>query len=156
MSNILSLTIDCIAGPYLKEPYKFVLEMPDYAYLGDLQAWILDVVDFDDEHLSDFYIASSVRGKRTIITSDPESDEDYGEKTILSLSELFPLPKNKKLYYLYGYGLSWYFQITKMRKSATCLAGQEYPRLVSETGTKPLQYGANEDEENDASEDDDQ
>jgi hypothetical protein len=153
MSYIFSLTIDCVAGPYLKEPYKFVLEIPDDAWLGDLEAWILDVVGFDDEHLSDFYIASSVYGKRTTITSDPESAEDHGGQTILCLSELFPLPKNKKLYYLYDYGRSWYFQISKMRKSGTRLAGQEYPRLVSETGIKPLQYGEDEDEEDDAWED---
>lgn len=50
-----------------------------------------------------------------------------------------------ELYYLYDFGACWVFQIRKQRKQATAQPGVKYPRLLSEQGSKPLEYGHDDD-----------
>lgn len=142
MSEIFTLGIECVGGRHFNKPYQFVLKVPVESTLGDLASDILDMLDFQDEdHLDEFYLANSKRGKKTWFTPTGEWDEDDAHVMDLRLSEIYPLPKNKKLYYLYDFGASWCFQITKKGRQTVALAGQEYPCLVSETGVKPKEFG---------------
>lgn len=137
MPNIFTLDIKCIAGMYLIEPYEFNIQVPTDWTLADLADCILRTLDFDGDHLSQFCVAASPRGGKTLL--------DSGESTVLRLDTVFPLPKHKKLFYLYDFGASWWFQISKKGKLTAALPSVEYPRLLAEHGTKPLEYGADDD-----------
>ncbi len=141
MSVIFTLSIACIAGRHLTEEYRFVLDVPADSTLDDLASFILGMVDFDGEHLSEFYVANGLRGKKTWFTADGEWDEDDSDMWDIRLSDIFPLGRNKKLYYVYDFGASWCFEITKKGKETTALAGLEYPCIVSQEGAKPAEFG---------------
>ena len=54
---------------------------------------------------------------------------------------MFAAATGKKVFYMFDYGDSWLFQLTKSRKKPHAAeAGITYPRVVSEEGTKPDQY----------------
>lgn len=141
MKRIFNITIVCVDGAYLAEEYRCVLQVPVDSTLGDLASLILGMVNFDDDHLSEFYVANGLRGKKTWFTADGEWDEDDSRMWDVVLSEIFPLPKHKKLFYIYDFGDSWYFQITKKGKEMPALQDVEYPCIVEEKGLKPEQYG---------------
>ncbi|MES2076917.1 MAG: hypothetical protein V4462_14995 [Pseudomonadota bacterium] len=143
MSAIFKLTIECVGGRYLNAPYHFVMEAPVELALGGLASYILDTIDFEGgDHLDEFYLANNNRGGKTFLTPDGEwSGDDDTHVMEMPLSAVFPTPKNKKLYYLYDFGASWCFQISKQGKQKDALVSTEYPRLVSEHGVKPQEYG---------------
>jgi hypothetical protein len=148
MSGIFTLAIECVGGRHLNAPYKFVLAVLVESTLGDLASSILGMLDFDgDDHLDEFYLANNQRGKRTWLTPAGAWDEDGEHVKALRLADIFPLPKNKKLYYLYDLGACWRFQISKQGKQTEALADTPYPCVVSETGTVPQEYGDDEDED---------
>ena len=148
MSAIFTLSIACVGGRHLKEPYQFVIEAPVALTLGDLASHILRIVDFEeDNHLDEFYLASGRGGKKTMLTPNGEWDADDAHVMALRLCEVFPLPKHKKLYYLYDFGASWRFQNTKQGRQTEALPANAYPRVVSETGVKPREFGDDWDED---------
>ncbi|NRR31710.1 hypothetical protein HSX11_16150 [Oxalobacteraceae bacterium] len=140
MQEIFSLNIKCIRGMHLIAPYEFKIQVPATWTLTDLADCILHMMDFDGDHLSQFYVAASLRGRKT--SPGANDGADHCDPT---LHAIFPLPKNKKLFYLYDFGASWWFQISKQGKSSTGLAEVDYPRLLSEQGSKPLEYGPDDD-----------
>lgn len=146
MNGILALSIVCVGGMHLTEDYRFVLEVPVNSTLAELASFILDVVNFDDEHQDEFYLANSTRGKKTWFMTDGEMDEDDNAMWDLCLSKIFPLPKHKKLFYLYDFGDSWCFEITKKGKETLAQPDVEYPCIVEEVGIKPEQYGHEQDD----------
>jgi hypothetical protein len=141
MSRIFHLSIGCIAGRYLTEEFRFVLDVPADSTLDDLASFILGMIDFDGDHLSAFDVANGLRGKKTWFTADGEWDEDNGDMGDIRLSNVFPLGRNKKLYYVYDFGSSWCFEIIKKGRETDALVGQDYPCIVSQEGGKPLEYG---------------
>lgn len=153
MSAILTLSITCVTGRYLTAPYRFTIKTRDDATLADLQSCILDMVNFDGDHLADFYLANGPYGRQTFLTPDGEWDDDNDAIWKRRLADLFPLPKHKKLYYLYDMGASWRFEISKRGVPRAALPGGTYPLLVSEEGIKPLEYGADDEDEDEESED---
>ena len=141
MSGIFTLSIVCVGGRYFKEPYQFLIKAPVELTLDDLASHILRMVDFKrDDHLDQFYLANSVRGQKTWFMQDGEWDDD-AHVMDMQLSAIFPLPKHKKLFYLYDFGASWRFQITKRGKETQSQPEIEYPCIVSETGSKPKEFG---------------
>jgi hypothetical protein len=146
MSEIVTLSIQCVRGMYLEEDYGFILEIPVDSTLDNLAYEILDAVDFDGDHLSEFFLANTLRGTRTYFTSDGEPGEDDEAMRGRRLSEIFPLDKNKKLFFVYDFGASWTFQITKKGKLMTARADTDYPYIAEEYGRKPLEYGRDEDD----------
>lgn len=146
MSGIFTLAIDCVGGRYLNESYRYVIETPVELTLGELASHILGMLEFEEtDHLDEFYLANSLGGKRTHLTPDGEWDDDSAQVMKIPLSAVFPLPKNKKLFYLFDFGASWRFQITKQGRQTEAQPGTEYPRVVSETGVKPKEFGDDED-----------
>jgi len=147
MHEIFTLSIVCVGGMYLEEEYAFVTEAPVDATLSDLASLILKTVAFDsNDHLDAFYLGTASSGRQTSLNPDGDWDDD-ARVFRMTLSEVFPLPKNKKLYYLYDFGASWRFQITKRGKATMGQPGVAYPRIVSETGVKPKEYGEDEDDD---------
>lgn len=69
MNKICTLSVTCVSGRYLSQAYRFVLAVPAESTLDELATCILEVVDFDGDHLSIFYLANGLRGKRTAVRS---------------------------------------------------------------------------------------
>ncbi len=101
----------------------------------DLHFAIQDAVDFDDDHLYEFYFASTERSRNRNTVSS------YEDANSVTLASVIPLQRGKKLFYLFDYGDNWVFQILPSSKNLLApVKGAKYPKLLSETGEKPLQY----------------
>jgi len=106
MTSILTLSITYISGTYLAEDYRFALALPADSTLDVLEGSILDVLDFDGDQLSYFYVANTPYGKWVWTTnlSDEEGDADL---STIRLCDLSPLERHKKLFYRYDRGADW-------------------------------------------------
>lgn len=97
---IYTLSIQCVSGPNLIEPFKRTVEVPSHYSLGDLHWLILDLVEFDeDDHLTGYYVARTWEGPKAWLLDD--SDETPWER---ALEEIFPLTARRNLYFLYDFG----------------------------------------------------
>jgi len=116
--------------------WKVSVEIDSMSTLEDLHYLIQHAVDFDNDHLYEFYVSKTERSR------DRECFDDENEKIYTTtLENLYPLEKGKKLYYMFDYGDSWLFIITKSRKNPQELKkGVKYPRIINEVGNKPEQY----------------
>lgn len=116
--------------------WKVSVEIDSTSTLEDLHYLIQYAVDFDNDHLYEFFVSKTERSR------DRECFDDENEKLYTTtLENLYPLEKGKKLYYMFDYGDSWLFIITKNRKSPQELKeGVKYPRIINEVGNKPEQY----------------
>jgi hypothetical protein len=148
--------------------WKRTVEITAATALDDLHTCIQNVIDFDDDHLYEFYTAKKVRSKKQRqFTSEGVTEEEdrafwqenFPDKeydTTLSwvktpwireelldtpLNQLFPLPTGHYLFYLFDYGDDWRFKIRKTnRKQQFALEGVAYPRVVEGEGENPPQY----------------
>ncbi len=140
---ILTLNVKLVCGRHAEDGWQGVLEIDATATLDDLHQAIQRAVDFDNDHLYHFYLSRSERSRESarLYNLDEDDDFDADELPIENLNALFPLPKDKKLFYLFDYGDNWLFQVSLSRKKPfPCVVGTEYPRLVEAFGNKPQQY----------------
>ncbi|WP_282131958.1 IS1096 element passenger TnpR family protein [Pseudoalteromonas aliena] len=81
--------------------------------MDELHQAILSVVGFADDHMYEFCIGSSYysRSAQRIVYNDDKVTQE-------TVDSIFPQAKGKKLYYMFDYGDSWLFQISKSRKNA--------------------------------------
>ena len=133
---IWTLKVTLVSGIYSTGECVRVIEIDSSATLEDLHLAIQRAVDFDDDHLYEFYCARTARSR------DRERfDDENGELFSRTLTTLFPLPKDRKLFYLFDYGDSWLFSIARTRKAPSePVAGVEYPRVLESVGDNPEQY----------------
>jgi len=121
-----------------------IIEIPASASLHDLHYATQRIVRFDDDHLYTFYVGRHWRQRGTELT-DPEAlideDEYEDEDEELSLSDVFPLAKNKNLYYWFDFGDDWIFEIKCRRKTKVLNRRMKYPRVIEKIGRNPRQYG---------------
>ena len=112
-----------------------IIEIDDSSTTEDLHYVIQQAVEFDDDHLYEFYTANSHRSNNRGIIST------YEDADTIILARIFPLAKGKKLFYLFDYGDHWVFQVSRSRKAPfVAKSGIQYPRLIGETGERPEQY----------------
>ncbi|MEZ5942525.1 MAG: hypothetical protein R3C18_14115 [Planctomycetaceae bacterium] len=112
------------------------IEIEDESVLEHLHWAIQKAVNFDNDHLYEFYVARHVRAYNRV-----RYDDENGGLYETKLANLFPLPPKQQLFYLFDYGDSWLFRVSKSRKRPqNPAAGVKYPRVVKETGKKPIQY----------------
>jgi len=124
--EIFKLTI---SFPYDVEdiPWSKTIEVKEDFTLLKLHKYIQKLVEFDDDHLFEFYVEKNPRSLRNSVSKR------------LKLNEIYPL-KGVKLFYLFDFGDSWVFQITKSRKEIIEIKTTTYPLLVESTGVNPEQY----------------
>jgi hypothetical protein len=138
--EIYTLTIFNIWDPVDdKNFWEAVIEAPDICSLFDFHLFIQNVLNFDNDHLFDFYAGRNERNRQVIFSERSGSPHDGGDYESIILKEIFPL-KGLKLYYIFDYGNNWLFEIRKSRKKTKGWLGAEYPRIVSENGIKLRQY----------------
>ena len=128
----LIVTLKCKLGT----TWSADIEFNDLSTLDQVHDAIQGAVDFDDDHLYEFFVARTERSRPTI-----RYDCDDDSLTDTRIRDVFPLPPKQNLYYLFDYGDSWIFRISRSRKKPqTPVAGTDYPRVVNESGEKPMQY----------------
>ena len=110
-----------------EEPWKRIIEVEENMVFQKLHAYIQEVVEFDDDHMYEFYIGKNPRNRSNIININSK------------LNEVYPLV-GYKIYYLFDFGDCWLFQIKKSRKKLQKEVGVDYPRLVKSVGENPEQY----------------
>lgn len=118
-----------ISFPYDEdeEPWSKTIEVREDFTLQNLHRYIQELVEFQDDHMHEFYVGKNPRDRSRALP----------EKT--KLNEIYPLT-GKKIYYLFDFGDSWVFQIKKSRKKITESKQLDYPVLVDSSGTNPEQY----------------
>ena len=140
---ILTLKVKLIGGMNAKGDWQGVIEIDADDTLEDLHFAIQKAVNFDNDHMHEFRIGRTERSRDREVFDD-ETGNVY-EQTI---GGLYPLPDKKSLYYLFDYGDDWFFKIVKTQKAyPEPLPDVSYPRLVQETGDRPEQYPAWDEEE---------
>lgn len=137
---ISTLTIKCVWGAYLKDAFERTLEVPDAMTLGELHDEIQRLTDFDNDHPFTFFIGRSSHRKRQEVVETDDWEARTDALSAMALTQVFPLPKNMKLFYWFDFGDDWMFQITRRGNPKSEEKGIKYPRLVKEVGPKPEQY----------------
>ena len=141
---ILTLKVECEWGSYLQEECIRFLEIDSHASLYDLHLAIQDAVNFDNDHLFEFYAGRHCRNRKIEFAQDSwdwgweEAGNEYRE---ITLEEIYPLPKGLKLYYHFDFGDDWIFKIINSRRKPTePEKGIKYPRVIKKIGSDPEQY----------------
>ena len=133
---ILTLKVTLLFGLYATEDWEGTLEVDGKSRLQELHTAIQRALNFDDDPLYEFFIARTERAKDKN-TFDSENGGNYAK----TIDSLYPLPDKRNLYYLFDYGDSWLFKITRTRTPAReAVRNVKYPRLIQESGTRPPQY----------------
>ena len=139
------LKVELYYGAYAEEPWSGTFEIEETTILENLSSTINEFIDFDNDHMFEFYISRTERSRDRIVFDD-ENEKLYST----TIQDIFPLEKNMRLFYLFDYGDSWLFRITKSRKkSQKPIKDIKYPRLINSNGNKPMQYPDYDDYEED-------
>jgi hypothetical protein len=124
-----------------------VLEIDSEASLLELHDAIQDAVGFDRDHLFEFFAGRNDRNRKLMFDDSFDSEQSFDRYGVLTIEQLYPLPKSCKLYYHFDFGDDWYFEIRKLRRKPMVRdPGVEYPRIAESIGQNPEQYGSLEEE----------
>ena len=163
---IHTLSIELVGGPINCKPLRWVVEIPGDWNIEDLRDLLFDMVNLDPEHASGFYLANQPWGSVKIWLDDDDEDydflisaaplppgcfepedpdepeaadepEDTDEQPLQTFDQLYPLPKHKKLYFLYDFGACWRFEIRRKGRSRPAKEGVEYPQVLTNGGHLP-------------------
>jgi hypothetical protein len=139
---IWTLRIACVRGRYQEGEWIRCVELDSTSTLLDLHDLIQEVIRFDRDHLFEFFGGRNDRHRS--VTFDGAGDEDGASQNddAMPLEQVFPLPKNLKLYYHFDFGDDWIFEIRKTRaKPKEPAARVKCPRVIEKIGPNPRQYG---------------
>ena len=121
--------------------WEAIIEIEPSSSLEDLHFAIQQFAEFDNDHLYEFYTSRNERCRKRVCYS-----HDNGLVNDTSLEDLYPLNKGDSLFYLFDYGDSWVFKISRSRKKPSeAIPNVKYPKLIEESGNKPIQYSYPED-----------
>ncbi len=146
----LNFVVENSKGNYMKDIYTLTLSFPydeddvswsrtievkeDFSLI-ELHEYIQEIVEFDNDHLYEFFAGRNPRNRAIEISTGTR------------LNEIYPL-KGYKLYYLFDFGDNWLFQINKSRKKKNEDKNKKYPTLIESKGENPEQYPDYEEWEN--------
>lgn len=119
--------------------WEATIEVPISCSLYDFHLFIQKTVDFDNDHLFDFYAGRNKRNRKIVFTEEPGLPYKTGDYSNILLKDIYPIT-GLKLFYLFDYGDNWVFEIRKSRKKAQSIQGTKYPRIVEDNGVKLRQY----------------
>jgi len=136
---IITLRVRCLS---MEECIRLI-EIDSTASILDLHFAIQQAVDFDNSHMFEFFVGRTPRNRTIFVGGEPNWDtfDPFRKYENVSLSEVFPLPSGMKLFYLFDFGDSWMFQITKSpKKDKKANPDIKYPKVVHAKGENPEQY----------------
>ncbi len=135
----MALSVECIMGAYLKEPWLRKIAVKNNTSLFKLHDIVQQIIEFDEEALFSFYTANTPKGNKIPIDDIKPYDycsEKYHE---VSLDEVFPLGR-KKLYYKFDLADKWLFEIKQTRIININALSFESFYIVEKIGANPMQY----------------
>jgi hypothetical protein len=133
---ILTLKIKLLFGLYSKDDWEGTFEVDESTLLIDLHDAINRALRFDDDHMFEFYVARTPRSSDRV-----HYDDENGRLYDTKIGNLYPLPTDRNLYYLFDYGDSWLFKVSKSRQQPRKPKLRvKYPRLIHTEGKRPEQY----------------
>jgi len=109
------LKVELLFGTYAEGAWDGLIEIESSSTLEELHFAIIDAVNFENDHLYEFYVSRTERSRDRL-----RFDEESGKIYNTTLESLYPLEKGRKLYYLFDYGDHWLFRVTKSRKNPRC------------------------------------
>ena len=129
--EIYTLTITL---PYYDQenPWSRTIEVKENSTLREIHKYIQKIVEFDDDHLYEFYLGRNPRNRA------------YAVPKNTALNQIYPC-NGLKLYYLFDFGDCWLFEIRKSRKKKEAKSKQRYPVIIEAHGINPEQYPEYED-----------
>ena len=145
MTTILTLEIKLSGWHTGANSWSARVEVPESITLSDLHYTIQRLVDFDDDHLHEFFAGRNGRDRK-VTFGEAASPFDLNEREETPLSDVFPLTKGHKLYYHFDFGDDWLFEIASRPDRKPADRRAKYPRLVHEKGHRPKQYPGGDDE----------
>ena len=129
--------------PQTQSECVWVIEIEPTATFLELHEAIQDAVDFDNDHLFEFFIGRHPGNRAYTMGGEPNWDTFSPVRTYrnVGISRVWPLPTGMKLYYLFDFGDNWLFEINKTRhKEKLVQPGIVYPRVIEARGKNPEQY----------------
>jgi hypothetical protein len=139
MTSVLTLEIR-LSGWRTGEPgWSAQIEVPGRLTLSELHDTIQRLVDFDDDHLHEFFAGRNWRDRKVTFGEASGSPFELNEGEEVPLEDVFPLPKGQKLFYHFDFGDDWIFQV-KCNPRITQANQLERPKLIQERGERPVQY----------------
>jgi hypothetical protein len=129
--------------PQIQSECVWVIEIKSTATFLQLHEAIQDAVDFDNDHLFDFFVGRYSGNRKYTIGGEANGDTLNPVRTYrnIRISSVWPLPTGMNLYYLFDFGDNWLFQINKTRhKDKLIQPGIVYPRVIEARGKNPEQY----------------
>ncbi|MCL1078023.1 hypothetical protein D5R81_08455 [Parashewanella spongiae] len=140
---IITLSIECLPHPFFDDEFQRVIEIDESTTLEELHHCIQEIIDFENDHMYEFFIARNPHEKRTVVFCDEEMVYHDNVMSIddTQLDGAFPLESKQNFFYYFDFGDSWIFQIKRTRhKAKTVEKGINYPRVVKSIGEAPVQY----------------
>lgn len=108
-------------------PWSRTIEVGENFTLHKLHNFIQEIIEFDNDHLYEFYAGKTPRNRAYVIP----------QKT--KLNEIFPM-EGLKLFYLFDFGDNWLFKIMKLKKEKLSTNDSVIPAIVKSIGENPEQY----------------
>lgn len=109
------------------DPWSRTIEVREDYSLLQLHKYIQKIIEFDDDHLYEFYIGKNPRNKVCTLRKRTK------------LKDIYPMT-GAKLYYLFDFGDCWLFEIKKSKKKIKLDSEIKLPRLIESSGKNPEQY----------------
>jgi hypothetical protein len=130
-----------------KNFWEALFEVPTVCSLYDLHLFIQRTINFENDHLFEFYAGRDERNRKLTFSEQSGYPYDGGAYEEIFLKDIYPL-KGLKLFYLFDFGDNWIFEFHKARKKAKFEEGLQYPHVFFDNGIVLKQY-INEYDEND-------
>ena len=143
IKNISKISTLRVKLPLIRSECIRVIEIEYDASFLQLRRAIQKAVDFDNDHLFQFYLDRHPGQHAYTIGGEPSWNGSNAVRRYrkINIAGTWPLPTGYKLYYLFDFGDQWIFQINKTQhKDKVPQSGVIYPRVIEAKGKNPAQY----------------
>ena len=137
-NDVYTLSIDYVGGGYPGEKFQRVIEVPCDMPLSSLHGLIQHLTGFDDDKIHDFYVASSIRGRKTWFKRGGQWKSDGHSAFVEPIEQVFVSKTKRKLYYSFDFGDNWIFEIGRKGDKGPPQSDRNYPRVVHARGLRPI------------------
>jgi len=140
MMKIYSVTL-LLDGFRAKKEHDWsrVFEIESTTSLSRLHSYIQDIVEFDNDHMYDFFVGKNYRDRRNALSDDGGTPFDAGDYSDIRFEDVIP-QAGFKLFYHFDFGDDWIFRLKIGRKIINAEKGRKYPRLILKNGKILKQY----------------
>jgi hypothetical protein len=138
MDALYTLSIDYVGGGYREEKFQRVVEVPCDMTLSRLHQMIQHLTGFKDESIYDFYVASSIRGRKIWFKRAGAWENTRLSAFDGAIDQVFVSGTKRKLYYSFECGDNWIVEIGRRGDKVSPVFNFNYPRVVISRGMRPI------------------